>query len=214
MKKTITALVLGAMLATAAHAQPGRVTLGAGVGLTEYANGKFSGKSLSVVPQYHVSLTPRGNRQGLRFGFKGGIGYSHPDRSDFIGGVETTTGSLRVIQVMAGLGPSYRSGPLDIGVGVIAGPSFNKFSVDAEARDAYRARYGATLNSITVKNSVAVRSGVSLWYGLTNRVGLHSSVSYTVNRPTVETVIDGVSYGGKWNADRWSYQAGLGFGLF
>jgi hypothetical protein len=215
MKKTFTALVLAAMMATTAHAQPGsRLALGAGVGFQNYRDGAFSGRSTTLVPEYHFGLTPHSDRQGLSFGLKGGLGYSRPDRSDFIGGFETSTGSLRVFSVMVGAGPSYRSGPLRIGVGVVAGPSFNSFTVDDAARAAYRDRLGATLNSIDVKNSVVVRPDVSLWYNFTDRMGLHSSVSYTTNRPIVETTVDGVRTRTRWNADRWSYQAGLAFGVF
>jgi hypothetical protein len=65
-----------------------------------------------------------------------------------------------------------------------------------------------------VKNSLVVRPDVSLWYNLTSRVGLHSSVSYTMNRPEVKTTVDGVPTWSRWVADRWSYQAGLAFGVF
>jgi opacity protein-like surface antigen len=215
MKKILTVLVLAAMFASAAHAQPGgRIKLGAGVGFTEYANGKFSGKSMSISPEYHIGLTSNGNRQGLSFGLKGGFGYSHPDRSDFIAGTRTPTGSLRVLSVMAGAGPTYRTGPLSIGVAVVAGPSFNKFSVDESMRAAYRDQYGATLNSINVKHSVAVRSNLSVWYNLTSRFGLHSSLGYTVNRPTVETTVNGETSRGHWNMDRWSHRTGVAFGFF
>jgi len=215
MKKTFMTLVFATMVATAAQAQPGdHLALGAGVGFQNYVNSGFSGKSVSIVPEYHFGLTPHSDRQGWSIGLKGGIGYSQPDRSDMIGGFETRTGRLRMVPVMVGAGPSYRSGPLRIGVGVVAGPSINKFSVDDAARAAYRDRLGATLNSIDVKNSIAVRPDVSLWYNLTSRVGLHGSLSYTSNHPNVDTTVDGVRTRTRWNADRWSYQTGLALGVF
>jgi hypothetical protein len=215
MRKTFTAFVLVAMLATTAHAQPGNhFAVGAGVGFRHYVNGGFSGKSVAAVPEYHFGLTSHSDRQGLSFGLKGGIGYSQPDRREMIGGFETTTGNLRVVSVMAGAGPSYRTGPLRIGMGVVAGPSFNRFSVDDAARVAYRDRSGATLNSIKVKNSVAVRPDASVWYNLTDRVGLHSSVSYTSNQPIVETTVNGVTTQTRWNTDRWTYKVGLALGVF
>lgn len=214
MKKLITALALGALFATAAHAQPGRVTIGAGVGFRNYVDNKFSGTSTAIVPEYHLGFGERSDRNGLRWGLKGGIIYSHPDFSDFVAGSETSIGSLQVVSAMGGFGPSYRNGPFAIGLGVVAGPSFNKFTIDDAARDAYSTRLDATLNSVKVKNSLAVRSGVSAWYNLTHRLGVHSTVSYTANRPTVETTIDGVTTQSKWKMDRWSYQMGLGIGLF
>ncbi len=215
MKKTLAALVFATMLATSAHAQPGEhLALGAGVGFQNYTSGAFTGKSASIVPEYHLGLTPHSDRQGLSFGLKGGIGYSQPERSDPIGGFETRTGKLRMVPLMVGAGPSYRNGPLRIGVGVVAGPSFNKFTVDDAARSAYRDRLGATLNSIDVKNSFAVRPDVSLWYNFTSKVGLQSSVSHTTNRMNVDTTVDGVTSRTRWNADRWSYQFGLAYGVF
>lgn len=215
MRKIGTMLVLATLVATAAHAQPGEhLALGAGVGFHNYANGAFSGKNAVLVPEYHFGLTPHADREGLNFGLKAGLGYSNPDRSDPIGGFETTTGTLRMVALMVGAGPSYRNGPLRIGMGVVAGPSFNKFTVDDAARVAYRDRLGATLNSIEVKNSFAARPDMSVWYNLTEKVGLHSSVGYTINRPVVETTVDGVKTRSRWTADRWSYQVGLAFGVF
>jgi hypothetical protein len=51
MKTTFTTLVLVAVLATAAHAQPGgRLALGPGVGLNDYGEGAFHGKTMKNVP--------------------------------------------------------------------------------------------------------------------------------------------------------------------
>ena len=215
MRQAIGALVLSAAMATAAHAQPGdHLALGAGVGFNDYADKSFTGRGASLIPEYHLGLTPHSGRDGLSFGLKGGIGYSIPDRHDFIGGTETTSGSLRMVPVMVGAGPSYRSGPLRIGVGVVAGPSFNKFSVDPAASAAYRDRLDATLNSIEVKNSVAVRPDASLWYDLAPSVGLHTAVGYTINRPRVSTTVDGVTTTTRWKTDRLGYQMGLVYGVF
>jgi hypothetical protein len=215
MKMTLAALFLPAMMATAAHAQPGdHVALGVGLGWHNYKDPAFSSTNPSIVPEYHFGLTPHASREGLSIGLKGGIGYTNVDRNDFIGGFETHSGSLKMIPAMVGFGPSYRSGPVRIGVAVVAGPSFNNFSIDNAARVAYRERTGATLNSVKVENSVAVRPDMSLWYNFTDRVGLHSSVSYTVNRPMVRTTVDGVTSSERWNTDRWNYQAGLAYGIF
>lgn len=216
MKTLPAALVLAAMMmATAAHAQPGdHVSLGVGLGWHNYRDPAFSSTNPSIAPEYHFGLTPHAKREGLSFGLKGGIGYTNVDRSDFIGGSQTPTGSLQMIPAMVGFGPSYRTGPVRIGMAVVVGPSFNSFSIDDAARAAYLNRTGATLNSIKVENSVAVRPDMSLWYNFTDRVGLHSAVSYTVNRPMVRTTVDGVESSERWNTDRWNYQAGLALGIF
>jgi hypothetical protein len=215
MNKAFAALVLAMTMATAAHAQPGdHVALGVGVGVNNFRDGAFSNKNPFVVPEYHFGLTPHSNRLGLSFGLTGGIGYLDADRAGSIGGLDTRSGDLRMITAMIGAGPSYRTGPLTIGIAVVAGPSFNDFSVDNGARTAYRDRLGATLNSIKVENSVAVQPDMSLWYNFTNRVGLHSAVGYTVNRPMVRTTVDGETSSTRWNADGWSYQAGLALGIF
>ncbi|HTM57541.1 MAG TPA: outer membrane beta-barrel protein [Candidatus Udaeobacter sp.] len=216
MSKLLAALILVAILAPGAQAQPGsRVSLGAGAGWTNYSNGAFTDKGPSLVPEYHFQLKPSSERtNGLKWGVKGGLGYSTPDRHDMIGGFDTKTGNLRMIPVMVGGGPSYQMGPMRLGAGVVAGASFNHFTVDDAARTGYRDRLGSTLNSINAKNSVAVRPDVSLWYNFTPSVGLHSSVSYTYNRPTVETTVNGVTTSERWNADHLGYQVGLAYGIF
>lgn len=215
MKRTLTMLALATMVAGTAHAQPaGRIAIGAGVGFRDYTDGKFHGRQVAVVPEYQIGLSSNPKRQGLSFGLKGGVGYSKPDRDEFIGGSRTAAGSMQSVTVMVGAGPTYRSGPFSVGLAVLAGPSFNSFSIDDDARVAYAARLGSNLNAIDVKNSIAVRPSVSLWYNLVSRVGMHTSVSYTVNRPTVETTINNVRTERQWNADRWNYQVGLGVGLF
>jgi hypothetical protein len=215
MSKAIAAIILAAVMATAAQAQPGdRLMLGAGIGFQNYRDGAFSNRNPAIVPEYRFGVASHSHRDGVSFGLTGGIGYSNPDRSESIGGVETRTGNLRTVQLMAGAGPSYRSGPLRIGVDVSAGPSFNRLSVDDAARTAYRSRLGETLNSIQVQNSLVAGPAASLWYDLTPRLGLHTSVGYTVNRPVVKTTVDGATSSTRWNADSWSYEAGVGFGLF
>ena len=215
MRKTCTALVQAAMLATTAHAQPGKhLALGAGVGIHDYSDNSFRSRSASIIPEYHFGLTPHSDADGFSFGLKGGINYAQPERDDFIGGLETTTGKLRLFPVMVGAGPSYRSGPLRVGMGVVVGPSFNKFTVNDAARVAYRDRLGETLNAIEVKNSFAARPDVSVWYNFSEKVGLHTSVSYTINRPVVETTVDGVQTESRWKTDHWSYHAGLAYGIF
>jgi hypothetical protein len=214
MKSAFAALVL-AVMATAAHAQPGdHLGLGVGIGFQDPHGRGFSSKGPTIVPEYHLGLTPHARHDGLSWGVRGGIGSTNPDRTDFIGGVQTRTGSLRMVPVMVGGGPSYRTGPWKIGVGVVAGPSFNRFSVDDAARAAYHDRTGATLNSIEVENSFAARPDVSVWYNLTSRLGLHGSLGYTVNRPMVKTTVDGVTTSTRWNADKLSGHTGFAVGIF
>lgn len=215
MNKGIAALVLAFVMATAVHAQPGEhVALGAGVGFHDYADKSFSSSNPSLVPEYRVALTPHSPHKGFRFDLKGGIGYSNPERHDFIGGAETKSGNLRMMPLMVGAGPTYRTGPLRIGLGVVAGPSFNNFSVDQAARAAYRDRLGATLNSIEARNSLAVRPDASIAYTIAPWLGLQTSVSYTINRPLVRTTVDGVTTSTRWKTDKLGYQAGLLFGVF
>jgi hypothetical protein len=216
MRRASAAIIFAMLIATTAHAQPGsRVSLGAGIGFHNYRDASFpTNNNWSLVPEYNIRLSSNGNRQGLSFGFKGGVTYSQPDREDFIGGVETKSGNLRMVSVLVGAGPTYRTGPFSVGLGVVAGPSFNNFSVDDAARVAYRDRFGETLNSITAKNSIAVKPNLGVWYDLTDRLALHSSVDYTVNRPQVITNIDGNISSQRWMLDRWGYQLGLAYGIF
>ena len=217
MSKLIAVVLLVAFSAAAAQAQPGsRVSLGGGIGWTNYSDGAFTTRTNPrLVPEYHFQLKAYSERtNGLKWGVKGGLGYSTPDRHDFIGAFETKTGSLRMIPVMAGGGPSYQMGPMRLAAGVVAGASFNHFTVDDAARTAYRDRLASTLNSINAKNSLVVRPDASLWYNFTPSLGLHSSMSWTFNRPRVETTVNGVTSSTRWNADHLGYQVGLAYGVF
>src|SRR5262249_32977677 len=141
MSKRIAALVLAATtaMATAAHAQPrGHLALGVGVGYHNFQNDAINTTGLSIVPEYHLGLSTNGRKEGWSWGLKGGVGYANTDLDEPIGGFETRNGKLRTIPVMVGAGPSYRTGPWRLGVGVVAGPSFNHFTVDDAARAAYR----------------------------------------------------------------------------
>src|SRR5262245_4467379 len=86
IKAFAAALVLTAVTATAAHAQPAsHLTLGAGIGFQNYRDSQFSTRNPAIVPEYHIGLSSHAHRNGLGWGFAGGIAYYTPDRSEFIG---------------------------------------------------------------------------------------------------------------------------------
>lgn len=215
MGKAILAVSLVALMASTARAQPGEhLALGGGLGFHSYADGNFSsGKSPAIAPIYSIALR-RSSSEGWSWAPKYGLGYANPERQDDVGGVAVTTGRLRMIPVMVGVGRHYQHGPVSLGFGVAAGPSFNRFVIDEAARTAYRDRLGQTLNSITANTSIATRPDLNVWYDFNRWLGLHGSADYTFNHPTARTTANGVATPTKWNADHMSYGVGLAVKVF
>ena len=122
-------------------------------------------------------------------------------------------GKVRTIPLFVGVGRVYRQGPMKVGGWVTGGPSFNDFEIDDQALSAYQAA-GSTLEAVHVKTSWAFRPGVSASYDLSSWLALQGALSYTINRPEVHTVVDGVRTSETWNLDHSNAALGLVVGLF
>ena len=162
MRNTILGLILVLAAREVAFAQTGKhVAVGAGFVINEFDDSDFSQTNPSPTFEYRIRLKPD-SRQGWNWTLSGAFDWFRPDVARDIGGQSTRLGQLRARPVMAGIEREYTQGPVSFGISVVAGPSFNSFSVDDAARSAYRARLGRELNDVSVKTSFAVRPGVSL----------------------------------------------------
>ena len=215
MRRTLVFLCLAALLPVTAHAQTDKhVALGASIGVREFMDDHFSRSNPAITLLYRLSRNPEKRKQGFVWRAAGTVGYSHADFDTDVGGTDTDIGSLRTIPVLAGIERAYRHERLKVGLSVMAGPSFNHFSIDGPARDAYQAQAGVPLEEIKVKNSLAVRSGIGAWYDLSGRFGLHAGAYYLYGRPKATTTAGGVSTTDTWDIDRVTVSAGLAVGLF
>ena len=213
MRTGTLALLLALSTAATAEAQTGKhFSVGAGIGFQDYSDARFSSKDLDITPMYRFTKGGSGE-PGWSWDMKTSIGFSNLDVPADIGGAEVRLGRLRTIPLLLGLARNYRQGPVKIGAWVTGGPSFNNLEIDRGARETYAAA-GSTLEGIHAKTSWAVRPGVSATYNLSPWVGLQGSASYTINRPTVVTGIDGTSTSETWKLDHSSATVGLVMGIF
>jgi hypothetical protein len=215
MRKTLILLLVLVLFPVPAMAQTDKhVALGAEIGFRHFVDDHFSRKNPSFSVLYRLSRNPSMRKQGWVWRLGGTVGYSHTDFDTDVGGLDTGMGSLRTIPALVGIERAYRHDRMKVALSALAGPSFNKFSVDGASRDTYEARLGVPLENIEVKNSVAVRSGVGVWYDLSSRVGLHAGAYYLYHRPSATTTAGGVSSSETWRMDRVSLSTGLAIGIF
>lgn len=213
MRTGIFVLLLALSTAAVADAQTSkRVSLGGGLSFHDYSDSRFSAKNnLGFVPMY--SLNRGSGKDGWGWDLKTAISFTQINASTEATGAEVQLGKVRTIPLFVGVGRVYRQGPMKVGGWVTGGPSFNDFEIDDVALSAYRAA-GSELEAVHVKTSWAFRPGVSASYDLSSWLAMQGSVSYTINRPEVHTVVDGVSTSENWNLDHSTAAMGLVLGLF
>ena len=202
------------MMAPAAWAQTGKhLAIGAGLGVTNYTDKDFSSKNPGVSPAYRINLSTQ-VKDGWSWAPRSGLGWSRRNTTTDIGGIRTHLGKLQTIVITAGGQRGFRQGPWQVGFGVVAGPSINKFDVDSAARDAYQNRLGRKLSDVKVKTSIAVKPEISAWYDLNQWFAVQGSVAYVFNRPKAETTAGGVTTSTTWTTDHTSASVGLVVGIF
>lgn len=214
MRSICIALCLLALIPITAQAQTDKhVAIGASIGAREFFDSHFSKKNPSVSFLYRLSRDPERRKQGWVWRVAGTVGYSHADYDTDLGGTDTKIGSLRMIPAVGGVERAYRHERLKIGFSALAGPSLNHFSIDGSARAPYEAQHGVALEEIKAKNSLAVRSGVGVWYDVSHLIGLHAGAYYQYGRPQVTTTAGGVSTTETWKIDHVSFSTGLVIGI-
>lgn len=212
MRKCIFVLLLALSTGAVAKAQAEkRFSLGGGVSFHDYSDSRFESKSLSFGPRYRLNQGRGAN--GWDWDLKTSLSFSQMNVPTEVFGSEVQLGKMRTIPLLVGVARAYRHGPMKVGAWVTGGPSFNDFEVDEEAMAAYQAG-GNDLENVHVKTSMVIKPGVSATYDLSSWLALQSSVSYTVHRPTVRTLINGVSTSETWKLDHSSASLGLLVGIF
>lgn len=89
---------------------------------------------------------------------------------------------VRIRPVMAGVQYGFTRGRLGAGASVVAGYAFNNLDIDESVVGAGRA--------VDVGNSFVWRPGATLWYDVTQRVGINLFGGYLFTRPKVTFVSD------------------------
>ena len=214
MRRTLLGMILMMLIATVAFAQTGkRVAIGGAIGFSKYSDSDFSTKNPNFSFAYRMRLNAA-HPDGWGWAPKTSVGWSDRKTASDIGGSSTQLGKLQSIPVMAGIERGYRNGPVKFGVSVVGGVSMNHFRVDGAARDAYLTRTGQTLEGVKVKNALAVRPELSLWYDIGSRYAVQAVTTYLYSHPKAETTVDGVTTTSTWKTDHASARLGLVVGLF
>jgi len=215
MRTILISLCLVALIPVTARAQTDRhFALGAQVGFHKFNDEHFSKSSPSLSVLYRLSRNPENRKEGWVWRLGGTAGYSHAAFDTDLGGTDTKIGSLQTIPVVGGVERAYRHDRVKVGASVFAGPSFNDFSIDDAARTAYQNQNSVPLEGIEVKNSLAARTGLGMWYDMSSRIGLHAGAYYYYNRPKVTTTAGGVSTTETWKTDHVSLSTGFAIGIF
>jgi len=214
MRATMLLLILMLTSTPVAFAQTGKhVAVGAGFVINDYTDRDFSQSNPSPAFQYRIKLKPE-TKHGWNWTLTGAFDWFRPDLDQDIAGQSTRIGELRARPVMAGIEREYTEGRVSLGISIVAGPSFNSFSVDDAARAAYRTRLRSDLNDVSVKTSLAVRPGVGIWYDLSRWLAVGASIDYMVNRLTAETTVGNVESSTKWKTDHLGFHFGVVVGVF
>lgn len=90
--------------------------------------------------------------------------------------------SVRIRPVMAGVQYGFTRGRLGAGASIVAGYAFNNLDIDKSVAGSGRA--------VDVDNSFVWRPGVTLWYDVTQRIGINVFGGYLFTRPEVTFVSD------------------------
>jgi hypothetical protein len=151
----VLALLCGVLSAAVTAQRPDRVALGAAISV---ANPRESGLETAVGAGPVLRLPPR-EGWGPSFGFSWLR-------------LEDEVNEYRIRPIMAGVSYSLNRDRVWISPSLVAGIALNSVK-DREDDD--------TL--FELDNSFAWRPGVSVWYDLTDRVGLNTFLGYVVTRP-------------------------------
>jgi hypothetical protein len=205
--------LIAMMLPLTAHAQTGKhIAIGASVAAHDYTSDRIR-QGVGIMLLYRVA--PNGDEEnGLSWGPSATIGFSRADVSSDVAGGDVTVGKLQSIPALVGFGPHYRHGRWWTGLSVTAGASFNSFTIDDAARQAYEERAGEELESVDAKTAFAVQPGVSVWYDVGSRLGLYGGVSYFYSRPKAAITAGGVTTTETWNSDYLGLSVGAVLGVF
>jgi hypothetical protein len=208
--------VLVLVMATPARAQSNaHVAVGADVTKRVFTKNGFD-ESIKPSLLYRIRKH-RHPENGWRFRApEFGFNWFGADVEMRVGGQNTEIGHLNVRPLLAGVAEAYvaHGGRDELSITLLAGPAFSRFSVSAEAREAYRQRLGADPVAIDAKNTFVVRPGVSYWRDLGSRLGFHAAINYIIARPEVVIRTPAGETKSRWTADNVAFKAGLAVGLF
>jgi hypothetical protein len=142
-----------------------------------------------------------------------GLDWHDTDFHQPLGSGSVPLGTLRMRALLAGVGGTQRFGKFWTSASLLAGYSFNDFSVAGGAAPAFGSA-GISLVGVSVNNCAMVKPAVSAWYDVVSHVGVGIGAGYIVARPDrTMTTATGTEVH-TLRADAWELTAGVVFGLW
>lgn len=200
-------LVLTAPASPANAQSEGRFAIGGEVGV----NGASD-------PDVHASkdirLLWRFGHSKTGWGWHWGLNWYATDVDRTIGGGDVALGELNIRPVMVGYGYTHVFGRTAVTASALGGLALTSLSLTPVANDAYRDRLGARLVSSDSAMTPVARPGVSVWYDINKKFGLHVGAGYMIARPrvTVKSTLGDDKRGVR--ADMVSVKVGLAYSVF
>jgi hypothetical protein len=119
---------------------------------------------------------------------------------------------MRVRPLMGGVAYTIGEQPLLTSFSIVAGPSFNKLTLDD---DFVRSLPPGSAPSVDAKTSFAVRMGVGLTWTVAPRVAIVGFGGYVINRPDlVYRDAGGQEFRNRWKADSVVLSVGAVYSIF
>ncbi len=106
---------------------------------------------------------------------------------------------LRILPLLGGAAYTFGNHPVLVSVGAVAGPSFNKITLE---HGFLRTLPPGSRAIVGTSTSFAVRPGVGVTWTVTRRIGIVGFGGYMFNRPDVlYRDVDGREFRDRWDAD-------------
>lgn len=161
-----------------------------------------------------VGITWRFGHGHEGWGWGYGLGWYSTDISQPVGGAPAEIGELKVRPFMGGYGYTHIVGRTTVTAEVIGGYAFVSIMQHPALGDVYRDRLGARAVEVNTGNAFVVRPGVSAWYDINKKIGLHFGVTYTAARPNLTVTSSLGSTSQRLRADMFAAKIGAVYSIF
>lgn len=162
----------------------------------------------------HVGFQWRLGHSDQGWGWKYGLNWysTHVDGS--VDGRSLEIGELHVRPIMAGYGYTHVVGGTAISTNLLAGFSFNTFSLDERAGALYRDATASRDVSTGARNTFVLYPEMTVWRDLNRKVGVQFSAGYMFARPDVTVKTTGGTYRHSIRADVLRIKVGAVYSVF
>jgi hypothetical protein len=206
--RTIACVLLLGSISTTAHAQTqNKFALGADFTMNIPGSEEAHGSE-------GVGLLWRFGHGKEGFGFHWGLNWYATDIERSVAGQKVELGELHVKPFMAGYGYTKNVGRYSITAALLGGLAYTSVSLTPAAGDAYRDLLGARSIEAHSGWPFVLRPELSMWYDLSEKMGLHISTGYMIARPHVRVTSTIGDDERRVRADMVGVKVGLAYSIF